>query len=105
MESMTRAERREHWSGILEQWRESGLGKSAFCRQQDIPPWQFHYWFKRLEEQAQEPAEGFARVHASSGMAGSGIRLRLASGLEIDLDPGFDEKTLLRFLRVASGAC
>ena len=94
-------DRREYWRGVVEEWRASGVSKAAFCRERGIATWKFHYWHARLTT---EPAAGksngaaemFARVHATGG---SGLRLRLG-GLELEIEPGFDETTLLRLLRV-----
>jgi hypothetical protein len=94
-------DRREYWRGVVEEWRASGVSKAAFCRERGIATWKFHYWHGRLTA---DPAAGksnvgeemFARVHATGS---SGLRL-LLGGLELDLEPGFDEATLLRLLRV-----
>ncbi|MFV8343689.1 IS66 family insertion sequence element accessory protein TnpA, partial [Flavobacterium sp. XS2P39] len=35
---------------LAEQWRESGLPKSKFCREQDISLHQFNYWLKKFNK-------------------------------------------------------
>lgn len=41
-------ERAEHWRGLLQRWRESGLSQAEFCRRGRIPPWKLAWWKKRL---------------------------------------------------------
>lgn len=38
----------EQMNALTEQWRESGLPKSKFCREQDISLHQFNYWLKKF---------------------------------------------------------
>jgi hypothetical protein len=100
-ETMTLAARREHWRGVVEQWRQSGLKKAPFCRDRGLALWQFHYWHGRLAGAAPAGSGVFARVRS---VGGSGLRLRLG-GLELEVEPGFDEATLRRLLRALGAAC
>ena len=100
-DEMRRA-KREHWKGVLERWRESGLSKAAFCRENGIRPWQLHYWFRRLNEADRIPDAAFASVHCAGG---SGIRIRLPSGLTVEVEPDFDPSTLVRLLAAVAPPC
>jgi hypothetical protein len=96
------AERREHWRGVIAEWRASGNSQTAFCRERGIPAWKLQYWLKRLADGGPvADAPAFAAVSAP----GSGLRVALPGGLRLELEAGFDEATLLRFLRVAGAAC
>ena len=102
-DTMTEAERearRAHWREIIDRWSESGLTKAGFCREHDLSIWQFHYWFGRFGPR--DSATGFARIEPGGG---SGVQLRLSSGLGLELSAGFDETVLARFLSVASRTC
>lgn len=92
---------RREWRDRLALWRASGLSAAAFCREHDVPVWRFHYWTKRIAALEETQEGGFARVTPS----GSGLRLSLPGGLQLELDPEFDEATLRRFLKVAAGGC
>lgn len=102
MGRMSREARRAHWWEVMEAWGESGLSKAAFCRERGIGQPLFYYWQRRLREASSPVGEGFARVEAVDPAA-SGVRLRLVSGLILELEPGFDEATLARVLRVVAG--
>ena len=101
---MTRAERdakRVEWRERVAEWRASGLNAAAYCREHDLSVWKFRYWAKRIAELDGESSVGFAQVSTP----GSGLRLALPGGLHLEVDPGFDESTLTRFLAVVSRAC
>lgn len=92
-------ERIAHWRGVVEQWQDSGMSKAGFCRENEVPVWQFYYWVKRLSELDGNDA-GFARVSA----AGSGVCLRLG-GVRLEIEPGFDEATVKRLVTVLAASC
>ena len=95
--------KRHYWLGVLEDWQESGQSKAEFCRERNLRAWQFYYWHRRLGDGPSRSGRGFVRVAALSET--SGIRLRTAGGLEIELDDSFDEQTLKRFLSVLASPC
>jgi len=101
MDAQARTQRREHWRGVVDEWRRSGLAKAAFCRERGLVVWQFHYWCGRQAGNGDDQRNVFARVQAAGG---SGVRLRLG-GLEVEVEPGFDDGTLKRLLRVLGTAC
>jgi hypothetical protein len=89
-------------------WRESGLGKAAFCRELGVKRWQFDYWCRRLEEVAEE-AGGFSRVEvtvapaAGAETAGCGLWLRLDCGLRVEIGRDFDAGVLRRVVAALAG--
>jgi len=113
-------DRRVSWRGVLEAWRASGLSRRDSCASRGLALWQFHYWHTRLIGKAgsgakrpsrRDPAGAppvFAPVTLATpakvakpakGGVATGVRSRLGC-LEVVLDPGFDETTLVRLLRV-----
>ena len=100
MDQQSAEERRAHWRAVVERWQHSGLSKAAFCRENDLRLWQFHYWVKRVAELTGS-GPGFAQVAA----AGSGICLRFGAGVRVELEPGFDEATLQRLVKALGGPC
>ena len=56
----------EHWRGVVAEQEASGLSAAAFCRERAIPAWKFHYWRKRLREEASGHGE-FAMVEVAQG--------------------------------------
>lgn len=94
-------QRRAHWREVIGRWRGSDLSGAAFCREEGLREWQFRYWVKRIAELDEPAGAGFARVTA----AGSGLCVVLPGGLRLEVEPGFDENTLRRFLRAACAPC
>ena len=110
-------DRRVSWWRVLAAWRASGLSRREFCVSRGLALWQFHYWHSRLigtagsgakrpprRDRAEAPPV-FVPVKAvkpakpMKGGADTGVRLRLGC-LEVVLEPGFDEATVRRLLRV-----
>ena len=101
---MTKSEREAReteWRQRVSDWRQSGMSGAEFCREHELPEWQFRYWVKRIAELDGPGDEGFARVSSPV----SGLCLSLPGGLRLEVEAGFDESTLKRFLRTVSSAC
>ncbi len=100
---MTKAEceaRRARWRELVDRCAAGGQSKAAFCRENDLSIWQFHYWARRFRES--NGGSGFSRIEVAPA---SGVRLRLPNGLSLELTDDFDETILARFLSVASRVC
>jgi transposase-like protein len=90
---MTRAERRNHWQGIIENQSKSGMNIADYCRDAQIRPTYFYRWRRRLSEQA--CTGGFLElVPDKLADATSGIRIRLDAKIAIEVQRGFDPATL-----------
>ncbi len=103
-----KAARAERWRGVVDQWRKSGQSRAVFCREQSLHLWQLRYWVRRFTKSAPTaPAEGkdgFVEV-TSPPCDGSGVVLRLRTGVEVELRPGFDGATLKRLLDLVMAPC
>lgn len=101
---MTRAERRTHWRGIIENQATSGMSIAAYCRNAQIKPSYFYTWRRRLREQ-QPCTGGFLELIPGSltEAATSGIRIRLGGKLAIEVDRRFDPFTLRAVVETLGG--
>ena len=96
---MKREERAAHWLTIIEIHRDSGLSATAFCREHRIDLNRFYWWRRRFHrtDQRQIPnssSTGFLELVSCSKQPESGIRIRVADELWIEVDQGFDPLTL-----------
>jgi hypothetical protein len=92
------AEKRRFWEQQIQQWKDSGLTQSKFCRLHSLKTHQFTYWKKRfhrtqvpvslVELQLGSPLQSQACSSASA------LRLVLDEHYRIDIDRGFDPLTL-----------
>ena len=78
------------WQKRVEEYKVSGLSIHTWCKIQGIHTSTFHYHLKKLSNQHQKK---FIELKPIS----QGIKLRWKN-ITLELDPDFDEKTLLRFL-------
>jgi hypothetical protein len=53
-ENMTKEERLEYWEMVIDEYTKSGLTKTDYCKNNDIPVSTFNYWDNRLKEMAAE---------------------------------------------------
>ena len=81
---------KSEWQKRIEEYRQSGLSIHDWCKIQGINTSTFHYHLKKLSNQHQKK---FIELKPIS----QGIKLRWRT-ITLELDPDFDEKTLLRFL-------
>ena len=61
-------DRRRFWLGHIDDWRASGLSRTAYCKQNDINLSQLIYWLRKNDpaESESTPA-AFLRVNAIQG--------------------------------------
>ena len=94
---MSREKRTAHWLAIVERHAGSGLSAVAFCREHSINLSRFYWWRRRLRLTDQLPNStpvGFLELVSCSKQPDSGIRIRLCDDLWIEVDQGFDPRTL-----------
>lgn len=60
-------ERRRFWFGHIENWRESGLSRTAYCKNNGINLSQLIYWLRKAEPTAaaQPKQSSFIRVNTT----------------------------------------
>ena len=73
------------WRGIIERYRQSGLGMNEFCMQEGVTIGTFEVWYRRYRRPEPRPGQ-FVEVQPLSAIAGpwavevelpSGVRLRV----------------------------
>ena len=47
-EEMNRRDKEKYWSGVLTNWKESGIGLGRWCKENDYPHYQARYWRRKL---------------------------------------------------------
>ena len=85
------------WRGLISEQSGSGQTIVAFCRERGLTTSQFYTWRKRLRGSA---AERFLEVQVAKPAARptpakrGTIEIRLAEGLSVLVEPGFDRDHL-----------
>lgn len=94
------------WQSLVSEWQASGQSVAAFCRTREVPEPQFHYWKKRLREEARpqfvelEVAKPQLRPKCYSSTLGSAIEVRLSNGRSLMVPPDFDANHLRALLAI-----
>jgi hypothetical protein len=71
------------WRGIIEQYRQSGLGSREFCAQEGLTLRTFEDWYRRLRRS--EPSKGRV-VEGKPGSVGGGpwaVELEVPTGVRL----------------------
>ena len=92
------AEKRRFWEQQIQQWKDSGLSQTEFCRLHDLKAHQFTYWKKRFDR-TQAPVslvelQWGSTLQSPPCPSGSPLRLILNEQYRIDINRGFDPLTL-----------
>lgn len=48
---------KKEWEDHIQDFKESGLSKAAWCQKQNLPVHRLYYWLKKLSPQADSPTE------------------------------------------------
>lgn len=83
------------WQHHINQWRDSGLSKMAYCQQHDVVYHQMVYWSGKTEKtecDAPRSSNNFVAVNVSRAEVHSGLSVQLPNGVSI---VGIDEHNVL----------
>ena len=94
MTKAERAARRTHWRAIIEKQAASGLSIAAFCRDAGIKPSYFHARRRKLREEQPGPGSFLELIPGRLTNASTGVRIRLGAKLVVEVERGFDARTL-----------
>jgi hypothetical protein len=83
---MTSAQRRNHWQGHHDAWRQSGLSQRAYCEQHALNYSTFTYWRTRVSVDAPQPSGKLIPLDLLSSRANvvitaGGVRVEIPSAL------------------------
>ena len=92
------AEKRRFWEQQIQQWKDSGLSQSEFCRLHNLKAHQLTYWKKRFHRTDAPVSlielQWGSTLQSPPGPNGSHLRLILNEHYRIDIERGFDPLTL-----------
>ena len=89
---------------LVAEYEASGMGRQEFCRQHGLALVTLDRYRRRFQK-AQSVSSGEGRWVAvelsgrQQAVAGSGLALRLSSGMRIEVAAGFDARTLQELIR------
>ena len=108
MKSQFAQNRAARWMAHVQQWRESGLAKTRYCRENGLALSTFQYWITKSR-----PSSGSETVSIPALVAlpftfaskAPSIGLMVSNRYAMDIPADFDEATLTRLLSVLEARC
>jgi hypothetical protein len=88
---LKRDEIQSMWVERLKNWRQSGLTRFEFCRDNGIKDHQFRYWASRLTTDATVPpafAKAVVETAPASASYQGAVRLVMVSGVVVEFSSG-----------------
>lgn len=79
-------EARQQMFALIEQWQQSALTQKAFCGQQSLRYYVFHYWYKRYREQhadQQSIVTSFVKLHIAKPASASSVEIYYPCGIRL----------------------
>ncbi len=80
-------EHRTTMFSLIVKWQQSGLSQKVFCKQHQIVPHVFYYWYKCYRTQnnviAVQPVKGFIELHSQESQQTASIEVLLCCGHRI----------------------
>lgn len=96
---MTKEERVTYWRTTIDQQNNSGQPATVFCREHNINIHQFHWWKKRFKnDQSKKDKAQFIELVPRNCSQKSGIRIYLGDRICLEVEQGFDRRTLLNVI-------
>lgn len=92
------AQARVRWSEEIKRWRDSGLTMLAWCREHRVSYTQMTRWRRRIESTRDTASLTLISVATTSAKQGS-VTVRLANGVSIEVERGFDAVLLSAVVR------
>lgn len=87
----------KEWEGLVAEWRESGMSRSAFAKEHGVPATALSYWVKRLETSGAATPTMKAKVAVAAGRDAA-PRTALARVVRPGEAPPFDRADAVRVL-------
>ncbi len=87
-----------YWKPHIDQWSDSGLSQTEYCRQNELSRYKFTYWKTKFKKK-NLPVEFVQVSHASQVIHRTGLKLNIGAGVQIEIPDGFSQVTLEQVLK------
>lgn len=97
--------REQYWEEQIERWEASKLTQAEFCRRNGFKNSKFLYWKTKLRKAPQSdisfvqlPVQPTNKDLVGQSNASQGIRLLIRNRFQVEIDVGFDARTLQKLI-------
>ena len=90
----------EFWSGHIRAWKESGLKKSEYCRQNGLSRHAFYYWQKKLDRSngSDNTVVPLSFMVQATGTKEKTLSLNIGQRFQIDIQDDFNCEVLKKLI-------
>jgi hypothetical protein len=94
---------RDKWIARIEDWKNSGLSRTAWCKRENLADHQFYYWKKLLSDEPKPKLDAKSFIELEDHSDSSGIEIAL-NGIIIHVAKNFHSATLQQCIMTLKGA-
>jgi 4-hydroxyphenylpyruvate dioxygenase-like putative hemolysin len=94
-------EYREKWYKVVEDYKLSNLSMKKYAAVKNIKYYQFQYWVRKYNDLNKDQTKQFVKVETNKAIISSSVFKISYGKLTIELQENFNEKSLLKLLKVA----
>ena len=87
-----------YWKSHIDQWSNSGLTQTEYCRQKELSRHKFTYWKIKFKEK-HLPVKFVHVPHVSQVKPEAGLKLNIGADVQIEIPDGFSQVTLEQVLK------
>lgn len=88
----------KYWKSHIDQWSNSGLSQTEYCRQNELSRHKFTYWKIKFKKD-HRPVKFVQVPPGPQVLSGAGLKLNIGAGLQIEIPNGFSQATLEQVLK------
>ena len=97
--SNTHKEKQIYWNKVIELWKDSGVGMTAFCKENNLCRKSFYRWNKKISNGALPSTSSFKEL-IDQPVEGSGLWFDFGNGAKLRVDHEFNSQTLKKLMGV-----
>ena len=95
----THKEKRMYWIKVIEQWKDSGVGMTTFCKENNLCRKSFYRWNKKISNDALPSTSRFKEL-TDQPIEGSGLWFDFDNGAKLRVDSEFNSQTFKKLMGV-----
>jgi hypothetical protein len=98
----THKEKQIYWNKVIEQWKDSDVGMTRFCKENNLCRKSFYRWNKKISNDVFPSTSSFKEV-IDQPVEGSGLWFDFGNGARLIIDNEFNQATFKKLMGTLIG--